>query len=90
MYQLKNDGYEGGDEYLERLLPYWSKYQEEWDEEMWDQYHYYRGVDLENSQLNPNTSVINEDYKKSYNRLETNNFNNYEEGHNSGNDKSIF
>lgn len=79
IYKLKDERYEKGDEFIDKFLPYWSKFQEEWDEEMWDQYNYYRDFDLEQrSQIN--YSIINEDNKKPpFNRFETQNNQNLHE-----------
>lgn len=42
---MKADNYQNGEEFINKFLPYWSEFQNEWNEELWDYYNFLRGFD---------------------------------------------
>lgn len=42
---------EVGEEYLNRFTPYWNEYQEKWNQDMWNQYYYNRGIDSDYNEI---------------------------------------
>lgn len=45
LLQMKADNYQNGEEFIDKFLPYWSEFQNEWNEELWDYYNFLRGFD---------------------------------------------
>lgn len=66
LLQMKSDNYQNGEEYIDKFVPYWSDFQEEWNSELWDYYNFLRGFD---------TKTIDENRNKENNNLEVDNNN---------------